>query len=94
MARCEKLLTKAKNSPGNLRFEELCSLAKCYGWEKVGGSGSHRVYMNPSFGDTVGSLMNFQSVKGKAKPYQVRQLLEAIDELINGEQISSQYRLE
>ncbi len=79
MAKCEKLLRKARNSPGNLRFEELCSLAECYGWERVGGSGSHRVYMNPALGNSVGSMMNFQSAKGTAKPYQVRQLLNAID---------------
>jgi hypothetical protein len=84
MARCEKLLLKARNSPGNLRFEELCSLAECYGWERVGGSGSHRVYMNPSLGNSVGSMMNFQSAKGKAKPYQVKQLLDAIDGLNHG----------
>jgi len=84
MAKCEKLLSKARNSPGNLRFEELCSLAECYGWVWVGGSGSHRVYMNPALGNSVGSMMNFQSAKGKAKPYQVRQLLDAIDGLSDG----------
>ncbi len=81
MARCEKLLLKAINSPDNLRFEELCSLAVCFGWERVGGTGSHRVYMHPSLGRAVGSMMNFQSRKGKAKPYQVRQLLDMINGL-------------
>ena len=84
MAKCDKLLSKARNSPGNMRFEELCSLAGCFGWERVGGSGSHRVYMHPFFGNAVGSLMNFQPVHGKAKPYQVRQLLNAIDVLNHG----------
>jgi hypothetical protein len=81
MARCEKLLLKAKNSPSNLRFKDLCTLAECFGWEWVGGSGSHRVYMNASLGNNVGSMMNLQSAKGNAKPYQVRQLLDAIDGL-------------
>jgi hypothetical protein len=84
MAKCDKLLLKARNSPGNLRFEELCSLAACFGWEKAGGRGSHCVYIKPSLGNGAGSMMNFQSVNGKAKPYQVRQLLNAIDELNHG----------
>ena len=37
-----------------------------------------------SLGNTVGSMMNFRSMKGKAKPYQVRQLLDAIDGLNHG----------
>jgi len=82
MARCEKLLIKATNAPHNLRFEEICALAECYGWQKVRQEGtSHAVYMNPALGNGVGSLMNFQNKKGKAKRYQVRQLLDAIDVL-------------
>lgn len=84
MARCAKLLIKATNSPDNLRFEEVCSLATCYGWVLIGGAGSHRVYMHPSLGNNAGSMMNFQSRDGKAKPYQVRQLLDAIDGLDHG----------
>lgn len=84
MAKCNKLLLKAKNSPHNLKFEEVCALAECYGWNYVGGNGSHRVYINAILGNSVGSMMNFQSRKGKAKAYQVRQLLSAIDGLDHG----------
>jgi len=84
MARCEKLLLKATNSPHNLKFEEVCALAECYGWHYVGGDGSHRVYMHSALGNSVGSMMNFQSKKGKAKAYQVKQLLDAIDALNHG----------
>lgn len=79
MARCEKLLAKAKNSLGNLRFDELCSLAVCNGWVFQRQSGSHRIYMHPS-----GSMMNFQPRNGKAKPTQVKQLLDAIEDLNHG----------
>jgi hypothetical protein len=85
MANCEKLLLKARNSPNNLKYGEVCSLAECFGWVYVGGSGSHSVYMHPSLGNAPGAMMNFQSRKGKAKPYQVRQLLDAIDGLNHGE---------
>jgi len=81
MANREKLLDKANNSPKNLRFEDLCALAEGYGWVFQRRSGSHHIYLNPRLGNAVGSMMNFQPRDGKAKPTQVRQLLEAIEDL-------------
>ena len=74
------LLEKANNSPKNLRFEDLCALAKCYGWVFQRQCGSHHIYMHPG----SGSLMNFQPRNGKAKPSQVKQLLDASEELGHG----------
>lgn len=80
MASCEKLLDKARRSPSNLTFDEICKLAECEGFLAHPKNGtSHAVYTHPKLGNTPGSLMNFQSRKGKAKPYQVKQLLDAID---------------
>jgi hypothetical protein len=80
MGRKEKLYQKAKNSPKNLHFDELCSLAKSVGFEKrklkrrTRGS-SHIIFKHPA----LNGMMNFQKGKdGKAIPYQVRQLLEFI----------------
>jgi hypothetical protein len=84
MARCTKLLDKATNSPKNLRFEDLCALAKCYGWVFQRQCGSHHIYMHPDVRSGTGSLMNFQPRNGKAKPTQVKQLLDAIEELNHG----------
>lgn len=81
MKKCQRLLTKAKNSAANIRFGGLCQLAECYGWIFVRQEGSHRMYENPKLDITLGRMMNFQNDKGKAKPYQVRQLLNAIDNL-------------
>jgi hypothetical protein len=81
MANCAKLLERARNSPKNLKFEDLCTLAECYGWVFQRQSGSHRIYLHPSLGNTVGSMMNFQPRGGKAKPTQVKQLLDAIEGL-------------
>lgn len=89
MAQCEKLLLKAKNSPNNFRFNELCKLAECFGWKFKRQDGtSHRLYMNPLLTPEQGRRMNFQSVKGQAKPSQVMQLLSAIENLVpeNGKQ--------
>lgn len=82
MPKCDKLLEKAKNSPNNLRFNELCKLAECYGWvfDRQNGT-SHAIYLHPALGNTPGSLMNFQDDSGKAKRGQIRQLLNAIQEL-------------
>ncbi len=76
MPNCDKLLKKAQNSPSNLRFEELCQLAECYGFTFKGQIGtSHRKYQRPGYK----SVMNFQDEHGKAKDYQVRQLLAAME---------------
>lgn len=78
MANCDKILTKAENSPNNLAFREFCELAECYGWEFRRQSGSHLVYENPQLDPVQGRFQNLQDFKGKAKPYQVRLLLKAI----------------
>lgn len=88
MDKCEKLLLKAKRSPANLGFEEVCRLAECYGFVFKRQEGtSHRIYGHPSLHPAQGGFMNFQEDKGKAKAYQVRQLLKAIEVLEDDEQI-------
>ena len=86
MSKREKLLQKAKNSPHNLRFEELCKLAEHYGWvfDRQNAT-SHAVYVNKSLAGRAGFMMNFQNRKGQAKPSQVQQLLDAIEELESNE---------
>lgn len=81
MAKREKLLQRARSSPNNLGFEDLCALAESFGWVFQRQSGSHRIYMHPGLGNAVGSMMNFQPRDGKAKPTQVKQLLDAIERL-------------
>ena len=80
MPSCSKILTKARNSPQNVTFTEICKLALCEGWVAHPENGSsHAVFTHPKLGNVPGSLMNFQNKKGKAKPYQVKQLLDALD---------------
>lgn len=81
MAKCDELLARARRNPAGLRFVELCKLAECHRFEFARQKGSHRVYRR------VGTrlLMTFQDVGGMAKAYQVRQLLEVIDVLDEGE---------
>ena len=60
-----------------MRFSELCQLAECYGFTFARQKGSHCMYKKPG---QIG-LMNFQDDGGKAKEYQVKQLLAVIEEL-------------
>lgn len=81
MGDCEKLLDKAKQSQNNYRFADLCRLAECHGFVRTRQKGSHVLYVHPKLKPEEGGLQNFQDDKGKAKPYQVRQLLAAIKNL-------------
>jgi hypothetical protein len=77
MATCRSLLEAAQGNPAGVRFTELCQLAECFGWEFARQKGDHRLYKRSG----TKQLMNFQDSDGKAKVYQVRQLLAVIDDL-------------
>jgi predicted RNA binding protein YcfA (HicA-like mRNA interferase family) len=82
MTRCEKLLQKAQNQPRGLRFEELLRLAECYGFRFTRQRGSHRQYRH----DELGVSIPLQPDKnGKAKEYQVGQVLGYIHTLLEDE---------
>ncbi|OIO06188.1 MAG: hypothetical protein AUJ52_12715 [Elusimicrobia bacterium CG1_02_63_36] len=71
----EKLLQRARQNPSGLRFSELCKLAEAFGFTLQRRKGSHRIYAM----DRLREIMNFQDDAGKAKAYQVRQLLDCVD---------------
>ena len=75
MAKLAKLLIKAENNPQNISFAELCHLIEGHGFIWVHGEGSHRVYGR----DGVREVLVVQpGANGKAKSYQVKQLLRLI----------------
>jgi hypothetical protein len=67
---------KFKKSPGNMGFDFVCATAGLFGFEKKGGKGSHTVFTRKG----VFHILNFQNVKGKVKPYQIKQFLKIIEE--------------
>jgi hypothetical protein len=67
-----------KNNPKDIKFSDLCKVCDHYFGEARQSSTSHRVYKTPWLGDP---RVNIQNSKGKAKPYQVRQVLKAIEKL-------------
>ena len=72
--RIRELYEKALRKPGSLKFREICALAEGVGFRLDRTRGSHRIFIH----DSPRMLLNFQNVKGQAKPYQVRQLLALI----------------
>jgi predicted RNA binding protein YcfA (HicA-like mRNA interferase family) len=66
-----KLLARALAGSKNLRFSEVVALAEAFGFRLSRVTGSHHIFAHPQ----VQELVNLQQVGGKAKPYQIRQLL-------------------
>ncbi len=66
------------NNPKNVKFSELCNVCDFYFGEPRQSGSSHRVYKTPWKGDP---RVNIQNSKGKAKAYQIRQVLKAIERL-------------
>lgn len=74
----EKIRAQMQRNPHGVSFKDLCKVCDRYfGKPRMSGT-SHRVYQTPWPGDP---RVNIQSAKGKAKPYQVRQVLLAIARL-------------
>lgn len=71
-----RILTRTRANPADARYEDLTKVCEHYlGTPRTSG-GSHAVYKTPWPGDP---RVNIQNDHGKAKPYQVRQVLSAID---------------
>ncbi len=68
----------ARNNPKNVRFADLAKLCEAHFGPPRTKRGSHLVYRMPWQGDP---RVNLQNDNGKAKEYQVRQVLKAIERL-------------
>ncbi|MDD2742025.1 MAG: hypothetical protein PHV02_07120 [Rhodocyclaceae bacterium] len=78
MSDTSKILAQIRREPSNVRFSDLKKICcHFFGDPRQDGS-SHAVFKTPWIGDP---RINIQDAKGKAKPYQVRQVLLAIDKL-------------
>ena len=76
MSKIEKTLKDMKANPKNVRFADLAKVCAHYFGEPRNKSTSHHVYKTPWPGD---HRVNIQKSKdGKAKVYQVKQVLTAI----------------
>jgi len=73
--RKRKLLQKILSGSKNIRFSEAVSCAEMFGFKLDRIAGSHHIFLHPD----VPELLNLQNVKGQAKPYQIKQLLQIIE---------------
>ena len=78
MASVASILAEMRRNPKGIRFNDLCKVCDHYFGEPRQRGSSHRVYKIPWIGDP---RVNIQNQKGKAKPYQVRQVVKAINRL-------------
>ena len=79
MPQIPELLAGMRMEPRNVRFADLCRVCDFYFGRARQQGTSHRVYRTPWPGDP---RVNIQNDRGKAKAYQVRQVLRAIDRLL------------
>jgi hypothetical protein len=74
----EKTLEQMRHEPANVRYLALFRVCEAiFGKPRQSGT-SHAVFKTPWPGDP---RVNIQNDKGKAKAYQVRQVLQAIEKL-------------
>lgn len=78
MTSVSDLLAKMRQNPKGVSFSDLCKVCDSYFGKPRQSGSSHRVYKTPWQGDP---RVNIQNDSGKAKPYQVRQVLVAIERL-------------
>jgi hypothetical protein len=78
MSRVEDIVAQMLSGPKGIRFADLCRVCERYFGEPRQTGGGHMVYKTPWQGDP---RVNIQDDRGKAKAYQVKQVLRAIERL-------------
>jgi len=70
-----KTFQKLLSGTRNIHFSEVVSCAKTFGFQLSRINGSHHIFIHPQLSEQL----NLQSIKGQAKPYQIRQLIQLIE---------------
>jgi hypothetical protein len=83
MSSIDKVLAKMRSSPQNIRYSELADVCEHFFGKPRRQGTSHAVYKTPWQGDPRVNIQEGEA--GKAKAYQVRQVLAVISRL-KGEQ--------
>ena len=78
MARVDDIVEQMRSHPKSIRFVDVCRVCDHYFGKPRQKGSSHTVYKTPWQGDP---RVNIQNAKGKAKAYQVKQILRAIERL-------------
>ena len=78
MTEIDDILLQMKRNPKDVRFTDLCKVCDNFFGEPRQSASSHRIYKTPWQGDP---RINIQNHKGKAKAYQVKEVLLALEKL-------------
>ena len=78
MTNTAKLLDQMRREPANVHFLDLKKICEFYFGKPRQSGSSHAIFKTPWPGDP---RVNIQNSKGKAKPYQVKQVIQAIEQL-------------
>jgi predicted RNA binding protein YcfA (HicA-like mRNA interferase family) len=76
MVKKRKILLKALSGSKNIRFNEMIALVEAFGFHLSRVNGSHHIFAHAD----VDELVNLQEENGKAKPYQVKQFLQLVEQ--------------
>lgn len=71
----EKLFRKILSGSKNVSFSDFAQLLRAFRFELDRINGSHHIFKHKD----VTELINIQNVKGKVKPYQIKQFLSIIE---------------
>jgi predicted RNA binding protein YcfA (HicA-like mRNA interferase family) len=75
MTKKRRLLQKLLSGSKNIQFSDVVTCVEAFGFILSRVSGSHHIFTHPD----IPELVNLQNVKGKAKPYQIRQFLQIVE---------------
>ena len=76
MTKARKILNRVLAGFRNVAFADARLLVEAFGFRLSRISGSHHIFVHAD----VPQLVNLQDVRGKAKPYQIRQFLKLVEE--------------
>lgn len=71
-----KLLEKILSGSKNIRFNDLVRLVEGFGFVLSRVRGSHHIFEHPK----IPEILNLQNDNGHAKPYQVKQFLQLVEQ--------------
>ena len=78
MASMLKIIEQMRDEPANVRFSDLMKVCESFFGKPRSSGSSHVIFKTPWPGDP---RINIQNDVGKAKVYQVKQVLLALDKL-------------
>jgi predicted RNA binding protein YcfA (HicA-like mRNA interferase family) len=76
MTQKQKLLRKLLTGSNNIAFNDMVAIVEAFGFQLSRVNGSHHIFENAA----ISEQLNLQNKKGKAKPYQIKQFLQLVEQ--------------